>query len=966
MADAQKPTGGEKPRFSPPPLLIRWRMWSGVLISALFAWVLYLRTLAPDVFVSDFAEFQYQPILLGLPHPNGFPFYMLLGWAWSHIPLGNIAWRMNLLSAVGGALGVAVMAAFAQRVSGRASVGMLAGVLLALSPTYWGYSLVAERYTLNLALLILPMWLAWELAHLPEAEVRSSLRECTGGSRACRLLFLAALSLGLGLAVHPSDVLLIPFWAAYLWWRVPTLRRPSRAWVYALVAGALPQLLYAYVPWRWAAYADWPLLPGIERSAAVYQGLVHVWYEPPLRWDMVVYYITGLGGYATGLLAGGWRQAFALLSVLWPVWKAEIPWWVAVAALWGGVRLFRRDGALAVVLAAFAAFLTLMVAYIQQGKNEAYLLPAFWVVLLAAAFALDVPTPRRRGLPPAVRVGVRGVRVGIVLVVALILLVGQYRERDLSRRLDIRWWWEDTLNVPIEQGAGLLGHWSDFTPLWYLQHIDGQRPDLYGLFPPDVENVIQPWLDTGAALYQAAPTHGWAPDLPQRYTLIPWGNLIRILPRGAEMSLDACRAQLRGDDATQRVFDFPALTLVVEPLPDALDPARGDALRVCWQAKADLPRDTYLGLRLAPTWDGRGEDIHARLAIHWYPHDTLAQGTVGMAVIPLRLPLGTVPGTYRATLYAFQLPQGGGASPLPGVGEMDLGEVQISPAREFVRARLPQGTVPPVAPRGGPLVLRGWSLSQQAVRPGDPIRLTLWWEVRERPQAAPAVQVYFWGKGAHNPLTRPQPLLPGAPPDVWQPGTILRTEHTIYTPRGVGDTTYLAELRLRIGERQVAWFPTWRLPLGRVSVRDRHHRWEPPWEATPVQATFGSAFELVGYRLKPEGPRAGQPFSVILYWRSLQEVDTSYKVFVHLVDAAGNIVAQHDAFPANNTLPTNIWVAGEYIEDVHVLEVSPDVPPGTYRVRVGLYDPNTWARLPVHSSLPVQDNALDLLELTLR
>ena len=109
------------------------RRWLPILVFLLTLW-LYLRTVVPDIYVSDFVEFQYQPALLGLPHPNGFPFYMVLGWLWSHVPAGSVAWRMNVLSAVGGALAVAVTTAFAQRLSRRASVGLLAGSLLALSP----------------------------------------------------------------------------------------------------------------------------------------------------------------------------------------------------------------------------------------------------------------------------------------------------------------------------------------------------------------------------------------------------------------------------------------------------------------------------------------------------------------------------------------------------------------------------------------------------------------------------------------------------------------------------------------------------------------------------------------------------------------------------------------------------------------------------------------------------------------
>ncbi len=109
----------------------------GILVglSSLAALALYLRTLVPGVFVSGFAEFQYQPLRLGLPHPNGFPFYMLLGWLWSHLPVGTVAWRMNVLSAVAGALAVSMTVGFAYRLSRRAAVALLAGGLLMVSPT---------------------------------------------------------------------------------------------------------------------------------------------------------------------------------------------------------------------------------------------------------------------------------------------------------------------------------------------------------------------------------------------------------------------------------------------------------------------------------------------------------------------------------------------------------------------------------------------------------------------------------------------------------------------------------------------------------------------------------------------------------------------------------------------------------------------------------------------------------------
>ena len=71
------------------------------------AFALYVATLAPTVLAGDGGEFQFVPYLLGVAHPTGYPLYTLLGWAWSHLlPVGDVAYRLNLFSAFWAALAV--------------------------------------------------------------------------------------------------------------------------------------------------------------------------------------------------------------------------------------------------------------------------------------------------------------------------------------------------------------------------------------------------------------------------------------------------------------------------------------------------------------------------------------------------------------------------------------------------------------------------------------------------------------------------------------------------------------------------------------------------------------------------------------------------------------------------------------------------------------------------------------------
>jgi len=87
----------------------RWLDWLVGLGVSLMALVLYTTTLAPTVLAADAGEFQFVAWLPGIAHPTGYPFYVLLGYFWTHLlPIGEVAWRMNLLSATCAALAVGV------------------------------------------------------------------------------------------------------------------------------------------------------------------------------------------------------------------------------------------------------------------------------------------------------------------------------------------------------------------------------------------------------------------------------------------------------------------------------------------------------------------------------------------------------------------------------------------------------------------------------------------------------------------------------------------------------------------------------------------------------------------------------------------------------------------------------------------------------------------------------------------
>ena len=91
--------------------------------------------------------------------------------------------------------------------------------------------------------------------------------------------------------------------------------------------------------------------------------------------------------------------------------------------------------------------------------------------------------------------------------------------------------------------------------------------------------------------------------------------------------------------------------------------------------------------------------------------------------------------------------------------------------------------------------------------------------------------------------------------------------------------------------------------------------------------------------------RPGDSVPVTLKWHSLQVLNRSYKVFVHILTMDMQLAAQDDTEPVNGLRPTNGWIPGEIINDPHQILLPAHTPAGTYQIRVGLYDAE--GRLPV-------------------
>ncbi len=142
---------------------------------------------------------------------------------------------------------------------------------------------------------------------------------------------------------------------------------------------------------------------------------------------------------------------------------------------------------------------------------------------------------------------------------------------------------------------------------------------------------------------------------------------------------------------------------------------------------------------------------------------------------------------------------------------------------------------------------------------------------------------------------------------------------------------------------------------------------EQPSPDHALDIAAGEALALVGYDA-PERVAPGESLRVALYWHALRPISDDLLVFVHLFAPDGTLAAQSDAVPVYWTYPTTAWHPGDYVRDVHVIPLEATLLRGNYRIVVGMYDPETGTRLPLHDAqgMPIVDNAAELHTLKVR
>lgn len=416
--------------------MVRLTAGAAAAVTGLLAFTVYTLTLPPQLtwanFGGDGGELITAAVTLGVPHPPGYPTYVLLGHLVSRLPVGTAAFRLHLFSALCTAAAAALLTAsvfrisysvfripipdpqptvYDSRLSAHGLPAIAAGLTFAFSGLVWSQAIIAEVYALQLFFVALLLW-----ALLGQ-----------------RPFWLAGLALGLAVTAHLTSLLLAP---------LALLLTPRRGWWPLLGGGLLGLTPFLAVPLL--AQGNSPVVWGAPVTPGGWWRLISGQLYRPNLFNLDTAEAAARAGEWLPLLA----QQFTWLGLpllAWGLFK-----WKSGAAQPPRVFVFVGGTAVALLLFAFG-----------YGAADAIVLtlPA----LLLLAFLLH---PGLSRLGPA----------ALLLPLALLLL--NFSRQNLSHEDPVNQQTRSLLQT-IPPNAIVLtpGDPTIFT-LWYYQHVAGYRSDL--------------------------------------------------------------------------------------------------------------------------------------------------------------------------------------------------------------------------------------------------------------------------------------------------------------------------------------------------------------------------------------------------------------------------------------------------------------------------------------------------------
>jgi uncharacterized membrane protein len=840
----------------------------------------------------------------GEPHP---PFYPLLLWAWMKVA-GSSEWAVRFLSALLGTALVGIGYVWGRRLGGQAT-GILAMVLIAVNPFLVWYSQEARMY---IAAAFFAAWSMFEVPYIPKKPAWWVFST------------LALISTHyFGLFVLATEAL---FLAGLAWRRQITWR----SWI-------IPSFIIAALYLPWVAYST--------RIFFSYYGVA------PGQIDLLAT-LWGFWRHTTAGLTAEGRQAQVIVSVYTALIVLGL-----VFVIWR--LLAKKDkgrfntGLILLAWLLGPIFLGMVVSLVRPMYAERYLIVCSLPVLLLAAYGLA------KGIIFAfTKPFGRMTAICLVTIAALLLTTGTaqalhpyfFETRYLKSQYSSHTRQVEALQLPGD-AVLLNGHSQVFLQRYYyhgdlieylmptgvpineaattqkLQEVAalhrGAWLFLYAVPDYDPKGFVEAWLQNNA--YRA--WHTWTVNGRLLYfAFAPDNRLV-----ASSTSIGYGQARL--------------LEIASTPLPLAAGEVA--PIRLRWRPMdGDPPLAVKASLRLRSPdgflWGSTDQDLFRGNITSEYVEDRL-----GLLVLP-----GTPPGDYSVDLRVYSAGDGKSIVPelervvpaswmAPAVkgDALVIGKLHVE--RLSVGQSLPLPGLIDAGLRMGPVTLVSYAVPT-GMTAGQRSYFTFVWRAEAEISSDCQSKLVLTSAAGEQAFQRPLALTNTTLSANWPKGSVLRGQFDIAPPARLPGGDYRWSMSVVCAGYDS---PSYELGTVRITARQVAKPSSSPEVVT--SADFTGQARLSGFTLSTRHLESRGSLVVTLYWQSLEEMAEDYKVFVHLVDSKGQLVAQSDAPPCAGQCPTTSWVPGDVSSDSHKLTLPDNLPAGRYQVRIGLYSESNGRRLPV-------------------
>lgn len=421
-------------------------------LSFVLPFIIYILTLAPDVYFTDSGELASVATTLGIAHPTGYPLFTLVGYLWSNLLPWSAIYNLNLMAAfftAGSALFLYLNILnfcdnfrFVKKVARASSpldnhlLSLFITLGYSFALTTWQQATSVEVYSLQLFIVNVFLFIVFKAYY---SETKSD-----------KYLILSGFILGLGFANHLTSFMLIPAGLIIFFAKTKKYDSKAKYKLLALVVSTtlLGVLLYLYLPLRSS------------------QSPIFNWGEVHRSFEKFMYHVTG-AQYQVWMFSGDdtiWKGNLKLFFELIP---SQITWIGIIFSFYGLYVLYRGDKVVLSVLISTGLLCVFYSMNYSIHDIDSYFVTAYITLAIIVAISAKQLVNHNNKL------------IYLFAFIPLFNLYSNYEKADLSDDKTVSEYYR-LVTQSAQKDAIIISSQWDFwvSAFWYKDKIEGKRSDI--------------------------------------------------------------------------------------------------------------------------------------------------------------------------------------------------------------------------------------------------------------------------------------------------------------------------------------------------------------------------------------------------------------------------------------------------------------------------------------------------------